>query len=496
MEIRILDSILHGELKPWLLDVSDKRHYAGLVKSADKETDSYTALNEQLKSLLVNYPALQKYLKSANPKQNIKTQPNFYSADIPKYSDIITQYYYLIITKEIQRTWNAFIIESEDWNDQIDINFHSKNILKSIRVLASQVNEELVERSFNTDKFDSNSHIHYALLLLKNVLVGLFFDIQEYFKEYVKQQETEETFSINYFGSNQYLVRIKPTPALIRFRLNKLVEAPDYNKLDALELLKSSVGSELKEQRAAIENFILLKNSGIVITELDQLTNTNTIKSYLEDLKTEVNNKINKSNLGHQRLMVINDEIETLDFISDSTNNKLSIPLLYYNWLIQLKEMYQQNANAVFSSEETAKLKADKLKAPLTKKDKATMEQNKLYATEHLSFLSGHNRMNEKIMPDKEFKRLLEYTFYLIEKEKLPKDIISIPQIGFASNAIRYTFYKIHEYLYGTQSIKQDWINFLHEVFTQFKNTSKSTTKAKFSTKPPSYDADLNSMSR
>ena len=70
-------------------------------------------------------------------------------------------------------------------------------------------------------------------------------------------------------------------------------------------------------------------------------------------------------------------------------------------------------------------------------------------------------------MSETDFKRLIDYTFHLIETEKLPKGIKQIPQIEISTQHIRYTYYLIHKGLYGTQGIKKEWIDFLHQVFKQ-----------------------------
>ncbi len=493
MELRILDSILHGELRPWKLDTANKRHYTDLIKATNADPAGYKQLNEQLIILVADFPRLRSEVQYKGQRP---LNDNFYSIESPKFTDIITQFYYLIITKESQRLLNAFLLAAEDCKDKVDISFHTKSILKNIRVLASQVNDELKEREQENAASESEKHIRYILSLLLKNLVGLFFNIQEVFKESLKTIETEEAFSINYLEGNQNTFGLKPTEALIKYRLTKLFNAERYNHEEALLLLELSNKNNLKNQNAPIENLILLRNNEMELDSIERLSDPKTIKAYISLLKEAVEEKTNNYTLGHQRLMVVNEALESLEIQTHISSSKESIPAIYHKWLIQQKEMYQQNANAVFASEENAKRKAEKAKAPVIKKDRITIEQQKLYAQQQLAFLGGYNIKNEKIMPDNDFRRLLDYTGYLIENDRLPKQITPIKQIGFASNAIRYTYYKIHEYLYGTQSIRQNWIDFLHQVFVQFKNTSKSTTKTKFSEKPKSYDADLKLMTR
>jgi hypothetical protein len=98
--------------------------------------------------------------------------------------------------------------------------------------------------------------------------------------------------------------------------------------------------------------------------------------------------------------------------------------------------------------------------------------------------------MNEKIMSDNDFERLTNYITTLIDTGTLPPDIQPIPQTATTTEYLRYTFYKIHKELYTTKPIRTEWIELLHAVFIQFKDTEHKTTRKKFSTIPPHYDQD------
>ena len=64
MEVKILDSILHGSLKPWKIDATNSRRFIGLVKAAKATTQKTNSeLVKQLMDLLYDFPAVQKLLK-------------------------------------------------------------------------------------------------------------------------------------------------------------------------------------------------------------------------------------------------------------------------------------------------------------------------------------------------------------------------------------------------------------------------------------------------
>lgn len=72
MEIKILDSILHGELKPWKLDTFNTRHFTELVRTAKAvEPITNAELQKQLTALLADYPPLQKLLAAEATSNSI-----------------------------------------------------------------------------------------------------------------------------------------------------------------------------------------------------------------------------------------------------------------------------------------------------------------------------------------------------------------------------------------------------------------------------------------
>ncbi|MBL0202211.1 MAG: hypothetical protein IPP81_19245 [Chitinophagaceae bacterium] len=82
MEIKILDSIMHGVLKPWKLDTTNTRRFTELVKAAKAASpDTNAALLSQLTALLVDYPTLQKIVADETigntPLQQLLLQNRF-----------------------------------------------------------------------------------------------------------------------------------------------------------------------------------------------------------------------------------------------------------------------------------------------------------------------------------------------------------------------------------------------------------------------------------
>jgi hypothetical protein len=502
MELKILDGVIHGDLKPWQIDLSNKKNFVALLTNANKATPKTTAeLLTQIVTLLQDFPESKKKANALPKSKDTTLTTHFYKTELPPFTNSVSQFYSLLISKEALRFFNHLIEHTSKLPAELDVFFNVNNSLKYIRNLARQVNKEIQDLRKLAITEEQKELSEFALLTLKQTLIGLFFDIQERFKSSLKEVLSEDNFYILYLDETPpATTQLKPTVSLFEFQLTKLF-ADEYNEEAALELLKQMQNNPAKEMQllqAALENYIFLQSQNIEITNrgIQQLTEGSKIKQHLGEAQAVIEKQINQYNYGHQRANALSDSIDELHYIHSGCNNKYSIPSLLRKWLEQQKEMYQQNANATFAKLTDADTEAARLKSPLSKKDKATIDQQKQYALEHLAFMNGYNIKNEKIMPDSDHNRMMEYTYHLIEKGKLPTGIKKIPQTGFAANGIRYTYYKIHEFLYGTQSIRKEWIDFLHAVFQQFKDTQPSTTKAKFSTKPKAYDADLKQMKR
>ena len=498
MEISVLDSILHDNLKPWLLDNSTVKYFQEAIKNINQtKCENYNQLHQQIIKLLgKDYKYISKKINNPYSNNQTKLVDNFYSIEIPNYTDISTQFYYLLISKESQRIFNSFILESKNWTDSNDFYFHTSQTLTSINALATNVNNEILERNYEGNIPIDN--IHYTLFILKYKLIALFFDIQELFKEHLNNIEDISSFCINYFDKIDTSIILQQTEALIRFSLNKLINnAYNENKVKNLIELTESIKSENKVLLiAAIHNYNYYSKKDITIQNFDELVNLNTINKEVEEYKIEILENVNTHNLGHQRLMIINQELEKIENHSIKNDNKYSIISKINNWLEQQKAIYLQNPSAIFSTEIEAQSISENRKSPLPQKDKETFVEQKKLAYEYLKFLNGFNRNNEKIMSDSDFSRLINFTNYLIETGLVPEEIKVIPQANIGSDYIRYTFYTIHKALYGTQKINVNWISFLKAVFLQFKNSEWQTLKTKFSTKPFLYDADLKALKK
>jgi hypothetical protein len=194
MEVKILDSIIHGFLKPWKLDTTNTRRFTELVKAAKAASPSTNAeLLSQLTVLLADYPTVQKILTDETII-NIPLHPLLCKIDLPKYKDAVTHFYYFIITGETLRVFNSVLQQASNWTELVDIRYQVGKTLTNVRVLAKQVSIELNEQSFTTVPDAQSSFVHFALYYLKHSLIQLYFSVQEQFKASLPQIATLEDF--------------------------------------------------------------------------------------------------------------------------------------------------------------------------------------------------------------------------------------------------------------------------------------------------------------
>jgi len=216
MEVKVLDSILHGELKPWKLDASNTRRFTELVKAAKAVSPSTNAeLLKQLTALLADCPTLKKWLVTEVISNSTTLQPLSYSIDLPKGKDPVTHFYSAVITAETLRVYNSFMQQSVNWNTSIDIPFQTDKLLKSLKVLTQQTIAELQERGFTNAPDEQSDFIHFALYYLQQKLIQLYFSVQEAFKKNLTQVTTlEDFYSLDLNLPNGQIIELKKVIAV------------------------------------------------------------------------------------------------------------------------------------------------------------------------------------------------------------------------------------------------------------------------------------------
>lgn len=251
MEIKILESILHGELRPWKLDTSGIRHFTELVRTAKAVSPTTNSeLLLQLTALLGDYPTLKKWLATEATSSNTALQQLVFTIDLPACSNPFTHFYATVITAETLWVYNSFIQQSFNWNDSIDIPFQVGRLLKSLKVLTQQTAAELQERNFTAVPDEQSSFIHFALYYLKHTLIQLYFSVQESFKDKLAQVTTLEDFYsldlVEPFSNHvelNYVAGVTQTSKEIKSKKEKLTFGFNASKNGSKEKLKSVINS-------------------------------------------------------------------------------------------------------------------------------------------------------------------------------------------------------------------------------------------------------------
>lgn len=183
MEINVLHSILHTSLMPWAFDAGNIKFLTEkLKKVGSKEPAFESELIQQLKTLLADYPDLIKWLDKQNTQSPHPLVAHYFTSAFPAYTNNVSKFYSLIISKESLRVFNAFVARSKKWSNKVDAIYQSNILLKSIKALAQQTEKEIQARGLQDAPNDQSDLVHFVLHLLLQQLIVLYFDIQEHAK--------------------------------------------------------------------------------------------------------------------------------------------------------------------------------------------------------------------------------------------------------------------------------------------------------------------------
>ena len=263
MEVKILDSIIHGVLKPWQINTANKKRFTELVKAAKAASPSTNAeLHKQLSTLLADYPVLQTVL-SAEPPDTQQLQPLLYKSELPKYKDAITQFYYYVITTETLRVFNSVLQQAANWTELVDIRYQVGKTLTNVRVLAKQTSAELIEQGFTTAPDEQSNFIHLALYWLKHNLIQLYFSIQKTFERSLQQITSVEDF---------YLLDLEePASNLLQLQM---IEQADENEdsIDENIIDDSKFSFRFKGDKTKLKNVLISLSQKINLLKEEKTT--------------------------------------------------------------------------------------------------------------------------------------------------------------------------------------------------------------------------------
>ncbi len=206
MEIKILNSIIHKELRPWLFETKNSNAISSRLSKVGNVAPQFdTDLLSQLNMLLVDFPDLTKWLVKQTPKSPNKLIDHSFEIDLPEYSDVYTKFYKTIITSETLRLYNAFFFKVSQYSEKVDIVYHTSLALKSIKALLLDVVRELLSRNYDPNESNPSDLVSFVLSLLRRELTILYFDVQTVGIDHLEYPMSIEDFYILELGLSKSL---------------------------------------------------------------------------------------------------------------------------------------------------------------------------------------------------------------------------------------------------------------------------------------------------
>lgn len=520
MELKIFNSIIFTELRPWQPENQIESVYIEKLRKLDRQNpvnsiQLYTSLN----ILLSDHPRLTDFSSDYLQPSNHHLIKSLFDVETLNFFNATTEFYLNLIRFESIRVKNNFIAAIDAASDIQEKKYWAKIAFKNIKNIvllsADEFKSRNLERFIGPLIFGSpntydlkNTNTSFALYILKQYSISLLFDLQIIFKDYLDTIVSHDDFylytlqePVTAHNVITYSVYYYETQTLRIIKDKQFKQEEAFQLLDSIKAAYNKGKTDLALIMVALENYFLVKLFDLSIKDLDFANFANSAiiansQSIFTHTKQSIQKQINQKTYGHQRLEIIQDNIDVFSAMNFQTEIKTpstltSAPRKLSQWLNDQKDIYKLNLSAVFSPEPDPAEELRKKSKPLSKKVKPSLDEMKTIANEILKYMSGVNINNEKIMETPQFNRMLAYTFQLIETNKVPSTINKIPQINISAETIRYTFYQIHKALYGIRPKRDEWIDFLHAVFYQFDNSEWNTTKTKFSVKPSLWDTDM-----
>lgn len=353
MKITILDSILHGPLKPWLQKLGASDRFTQVLSKAVATTPvTYYQLQEQLEILLQDYPSLLKYLKEEEVSEpSIQLIEHFYEINIPQHSNSFKQFYYLVYLQEALRYFNALIIKVEVLQLQDDKDYQVAKALSAIKVLTIQVNDVL--KDYETD-LPENENIRYALTATRFILIVLFFEIQDFFSLTIEDPIQPKFFFQNYLHQPFEKDLLNRSPIYYENFIWKMSCNGTFQNDLARVFLQSIKDSHLKTNHwllARYENAIFIFENGYSQDTVYKDFSAGSGAQIIKEKKQEWTLMMDKLDTGFKRLNFINELLDELEYVSDNRNNSKSIPSRLFRFLLQQKEIYTNHLTVSFQSD-------------------------------------------------------------------------------------------------------------------------------------------------
>ena len=496
MKLEIYHSIIHGSLQPQNSQLP--ANYPEISHILDSNPTSLKEIEGNL--ILILKDSIMLHFKdetAVNINQYINN---------PQYTPIIEDHYQPIIklkqtpAKTPMDRFYRFIITNEAKRIQLQL-YRSVEILKDDICSKQEVKDTLSLLARLAKNIVEHTHPCEILNFLLSIITKTYFEITLIFDSILAKTDyisfsdfctikLQREIDIEFENAHNTAITIHQS--------QQALNQSDIEKINLLlptlydELYRDSKNNILIEVICALENFnylFVIDNTSLAIPEIIE---KNFVRTKFREQTQKMSEDFNILSNAREVMIQIDEHLECipdLQLLQPEYDLPLSIPRLIKQWLLEQKELYQQNLAQMFVP--TIQHDTKTTQNPKSTIQRTNTQDLKSKALKFYSFLSGYDRFNKKIMSEDSFSRLTTYINTLIDTESLPEDIIPIPQTALTNEYLRYTFYLIHKELYTTRPIRQNWIELLKLVFTQFKDVETETIRKKFSTPPTHYDKDI-----
>lgn len=390
MDLRIFDSIIFGELRPFLSENKTEDYFESKLRPKFTIPENSDQFEDQLKIALQNHPYLygqNEFLINLDPeKETIEIklpkddifEPHF-DIDTPQPFNYTTEFYFYLIKNEAARIRTQLISEIEFVNNQDDAVFIIKKVITQLEFLLSNLGKEIkalpdIQSHYNvTPKNESESeriqkNTHYIFNFLLLTLVRLYYEMETLFAETFEIQfKSKENLFYNVIGKpNDSHKKLELSKNTAINYVKKNIEAQDFDVVKAYknwaELIKyfknDNKNHKLERAIAAIENKLflqtdLLKPNNYTFAELHSYKFFDDVSSQVKDI---CNGAINLKVYGFERLEVVDGFIDAIskqfkghDFENESVDN--SVPRNLLKWLNILAKLYGNELSKAFSQD-------------------------------------------------------------------------------------------------------------------------------------------------
>jgi len=365
IDFNIYQSIIFGELRPWLNKLNEDAHKQILSQYQQKETyTSIEDLNNSLTKIAKNNSLISKSdtytieVHPTNDKSNAD-YPDIFEhliyIDLPKSINNFTDYYEYIISAEAIRLASTL-------NNALS--FYNR---KQAKYPALLFIEQIEQYQKETEKHVNNTahQTDYIFKILYTILIKIRLEIQHLYPELITSKKVSETDLLKYFPNLNTI-----TSKLNHFKIHKLLKGKKFDKSEALSLIEnirydyiksnSSEKEQIEINEEQIQNIRTLENI-ICIDELGKLKGNQNILTHLEqkniesiksDYQDNIVSELGKTNNPAKRTSLISKELDKFSFLNsnhiiENPKLELSLPRELRTWLNKIEESYKINPNYV-----------------------------------------------------------------------------------------------------------------------------------------------------